>query len=237
MPPPSTAKGPALEIKSRIVHANKVIVPKARYRIKPPRGLEAGDLRMPKFVRREDMMKLLSGTQKNNPSRLASVHGLVTAEFAVVFPDIDRQWQRTIGPQSRVSWRFQGGEVVLEATITVHVLEDDRPLDKDEASQRLFAVIWQHELLHVLDDIEIIRDWLPKQVREDEWVTKFLIDGQDMPDSTFDHYIRKDHLTPWLRDGPWLTERNRRADIRDSPANYADVSEAINAIRREVTNR
>lgn len=235
--PPATAKGPAFEIKSRIVHANTVIVPKARYPIKPPSGLTASDLRLPKFVRREDMMKLLSGTQKNNPSKLASVHGLVTAEFAVIFPAGDKQWQRSPLAQNRVSWRFQGGDVVLEATITVHVLEDDRPLDKDRLSQKLFAVIWEHELLHVLDDIEIIRDWLPRQVREDEWSRKYLVDAQELPDSTFDHYIRKDNLTSWFRDGPWLTERNRRAGIRDSPAHYAHLSDEINTIRSQMINR
>ncbi|HEV7257094.1 MAG TPA: hypothetical protein VGN82_04865 [Bosea sp. (in: a-proteobacteria)] len=236
MPPP-TAKGPAFEIKSRIVHANTVVVPKGRYAIKPPKGLTASDLRLPKFVRREDMMKLLSGTQKNNPGQLASVHGLVTAEFAVAFPDIDKQWLRSVGPQNRVTWRFQGGEVVLEVTISVHVLEDDRPLDKDRLSQKLFAVIWEHELLHVLDDIEIVRDWLPGQVREDEWSRKYLIGAQELPDSTFEHYIRKDNLTVWFRDGPWLTERNRRAGIRDSAANYAHVSDEINTIRSQMTNR
>lgn len=236
MPPP-TAKGPAFEIKSRIVHANTVVVPKGRYPIKPPDGLTASDLRLPKFVRREDMMKLLSGGQKNNPSQLASVHGLVTAEFAVLFPAVDTQWQRNVGPQNRVSWRFLGGEVVLEATISVHVLEDDRPVDKDRLSQKLFAIIWEHELLHVLDDIEIIRDWLPAQVREDEWSRKYLVEAQELPDSTFDHYIRKDNLTTWFRDGPWLTERNRRAAIRDSAANYAHLSDEINAIRSQMTNR
>lgn len=235
--PPATAKGPAFEIRSRIVHANKVIVPKARYPIRPPNGLTATDLRLPKFVRREDMMKLLSGTQKNNPSQLASVHGLVTAEFSVIFPDIDRQWQRSIAAQNRVSWRFQGGDVVLEATITVHVLEEDRPLDKDRLSRKLFAVIWEHELLHVLDDIEIVRDWLPGQVSEDEWTRKYLAEAQELPDPTFDHYLRKGNLTSWFRDGPWLAERNRRAGIRDSAANYAHVSDAINAIRSEMINR
>ncbi|PTM40718.1 hypothetical protein [Bosea sp. 124] len=235
--PPATVRGPAFELKGRIVHANKVIVPKALYAIKPPAGLTASDLRLPNFVRREDLMKLRSGTQKNNPSQLASVHGLVTAEFSVIFPDIDKQWQRSIAAQNRVTWRFQGGDVFLEATIAVHVLEDDRPLDKDRLSRKLFGVIWEHELLHVLDDIEIMRDWLPGQVLEDEWTKKFLTDAQELPESTFDHYIRKDNLTSWFRDGPWLAERNRRADIRDSAANYAHVSDAINTTRSEMTNR
>lgn len=236
MPPP-TAKGPAFEVKSRIIHANSVVVPKGRYAIKPPKGLTASDLRLPKFVRREDMVKLLSGSQKNNPGKLASVHGLVTAELAVVFPDLDKQWQRSADVQNRVSWRFLGGDVILEVTITVHVLEDDRPLDKDRLSQKLFAVIWEHELLHVLDDIEIVRDWLPGEVRADEWTRKYLVEAREMPDPTFDHYIRKGNLTVWFRDGPWLTERNRRAGIRDSAANYAHLSDEINGIRAEMTNR
>ena len=234
---PPAGKGPAFKIKSRIVHANTVIVPRSRYPIKPPKGLTASDLRLPKFVRREDMMKLLGGTQKNNPAKLASVHGLVTAELAVTFPDVDKQWQRSTGAQNRISWRFLGGDLVLEATIAVHVLDDDRPLDKDGLSQKLFAVIWEHELEHVLDDIEIIRDWLPGQVRQDEWTRRYLVDGQELPDPTFDHYIRKNNLTSWFRDGPWLGERNRRADIRDSAANYAHVSDAINEIRAKMTNR
>jgi hypothetical protein len=235
MPPP--AGGQSVEIRSRIVHANPVVVPKARYRIKPPVGLGADDLRMPKFVRREDMMKLLSGTQKNNPAQLASVHGLVTAEFAVIFPDIDRQWRRSVAAQNRVSWQFQGGDVVIQATIAVHVLEDDRPLDKDPLARKLFAIVWEHELLHVLDDIQIMRDWMPKPVREDEWIKKFLIEAQELPETAFDHYIRKDKLTPWLRDGPWLPERNRRAAIRDAPENYAHVSDEINTIRSQMINR
>ncbi|MNL47797.1 hypothetical protein D3C87_1706030 [compost metagenome] len=98
-------------------------------------------------------------------------------------------------------------------------------------------MIWEHELLHVLDDIEIIRDWLPGEVREDEWTRKYLTEAQEMPDTTFDHYIRKGNLTAWFRDGPWLGERNRRAGIRDSAANYAHLSDEINGIRAEMTNR
>jgi hypothetical protein len=236
MPPP-TAKGPAFEIKSRVVHANSVVVPRARYGIKPPKGLTASDLRLPKFVKREEMMKLLAGTQKNNPGQLASVHGLVTAELAVLFPDIDRQWRRGNDARSGVWWTFQGGDVVLQLTISVHVLDDDRPRDKDRLSQKLFAVIWEHELLHVLDDIEIVRDWLPGQAREDEWTKKYLVEAQELPETAFDHFVRKDNLTPWLRDGPWLPERNRRAGIRDSAANYAHLSDEINSIRSQMANR
>lgn len=235
--PPVSARAPALQVKSRVIHANDVVVPMTRYPIKVPKGLAADDLRMPKFVKREEMMKLRSGLDGNNPGQLASVRGLVTAAFSVTFPDIERQWQRVNAAGNRIAWSFRGGEIVLTSTISVHVLEEERPVAKDRLSQKKFALIWEHELLHVLDDIQIIRDWLPGELPKDDWVKKFLIDAQEMPDTTFDHYIRNDKLTIWLRDGPWASERNARRERRDSPANYAALSNEINTIRSQMTNR
>ncbi|RDJ21759.1 hypothetical protein DWF00_25765 [Bosea caraganae] len=230
MPPPST-NTPAYTIKSRIIHANKVVIPTQRYDLKPPRGLVADDLRMPNFVKPQEMMALLTDTPNYNPSRLAITHGLVKTEFAFVFPAIDEQWRRAAGPQNRITRQFQGGDVFAQATIAVHVLHADRPLEKNKLSEKLFVVIWEHELLHVLDDIEIMRDWLPEKVRDDEWVKKYMTEARELDESSFDHYIRKDKLTPWLRDGFWQEERNRRAAIRDAPARYAELNEAIANIR------
>lgn len=232
--PPASTKTPAYAIKSRIIHANKVVMPSQRYGLKPPRGLEADDLRMPNFVKPQEMMALLSNEPNHNPSRLAITHGLVKTEFAFVFADIDQQWRRLAAPNNRIYRQFQGGDVFVQATIAVHILEADRPVDKNKLSEKLFAVIWEHELLHVLDDIEIIRKWLPDKVREDEWVKKYMTEARELDESAFDHYIRKDKLTPWLRDGLWTAERNSRAAIRDAPARYAELNEAISTIRSQM---
>lgn len=233
MPPPST-KAPVYEIKSRIIHANKVVVPAPRYGVKPPRGLDVDDLRMPTFVKPQEMMALLTDTPHHNPSRLAVTHGLVKTQFAFVFSDIEQQWRRLAGAQNRITRQFQGGDVFVQATIAVNILDADRPIDKNKLSEKLFAVIWEHELLHVLDDIEIMRKWLPEKAREDEWLKKYMTEARELDESSFDHYVRKDNLTPWLRDGLWTAERNRRAEIRDAPARYAELNEAIANIRSQM---
>jgi len=233
MPPPGP-KAPTYEIKSRIIHANKVVVPAPRYGVKPPRGLDVDDLRMPNFVKPQEMMALLTDTPHHNPSRLAVTHGLVKTQFAFVFSDIEQQWRRLAGAQNRITRQFQGGDVFVQATIAVNILDADRPIEKNKLSEKLFAVIWEHELLHVLDDIEIMRKWLPEKAREDEWLKKYMTEARELDESSFDHYIRKDNLTPWLRDGLWTAERNRRAEIRDAPARYAELNEAIANIRSQM---
>ena len=106
---------------------------------------------------------------------LGVVHGLTKAEFSLRFSNPGQQWKQVRTGSGPPFWQFQGGDVFLEVEITVYVLDGDRPHPGDRISNRIFAIIVEHELLHVLDEIDLVSQWMPAQARQDEKVKAIVL--------------------------------------------------------------
>jgi hypothetical protein len=140
---------------------------------------------------------------------------------AVTFPNPAQQW-RQVRTSSAVSpWQFQGGDVLFEATITVYVLEGDRPQPNDDLSRRLFAIIMEHELLHVLDEIDSVSRWMAPEAYKDDKVLRYLSNAQPVDNAMFQSWFRA--AFSWLKDGLWTPERNRHGSVRDAAPMCASV--------------
>jgi hypothetical protein len=228
---------PVYNFKPRITFGNDLLLPVSLYGIQIPPGLSPSGVPAPNFVTPAVMVSMLRTPQSHHRTGLGVTHGLTTADFAVSFSNMAQQWRQIREGRSAPFWQFYGGDVYLDVTITVYVLDGDRPQPKDDLSSRLFAVIMGHELLHVLDEIEIISKWMPSNVVRDDMVLKYLSNAQPVDDAMFRSWFQGNGFSNWLKDGIWAPEHNRRGALRDSPAQYRLLQHQIDDLRIKMTNR
>jgi hypothetical protein len=182
------------------------------------------------------MVSMLHAQRNGQGGGLGVVHGLTTADFSVRFSNILQQWKQ-VRTGSVPFWQFQGGDVYFDVTITVYVLEGDRPRLNDPISDRIFAIIVEHELLHVLDEIDIVSKWMPSRAYQDDKVKKYLTNAEPVDDSMFRNWFQGPGLGNWLKDGLWALEHNQRAGVRDAPAQYGILQRQIDKLRIQATNQ
>jgi hypothetical protein len=225
---------PVYEFKPRVSFGNDQPMP-PEMGVRIPPGLPAASVRMPKFVDPTTMMSLLNTEPGGHGPGLAVVHGLTVTEFAVTFPN-PQQW-RQVRTGAFPSWQFQGGDVFLDAKITVYVLEGDRPQANDDLTRKIFSIIMEHELLHVLDEIEIVSRWMAPEAYKDDKVLKYLSNAEPVDDSMFKYWFQGSHFTDWLSNELWAPEHNRRKHIRDDAHALATYRNEIQDLRIKMTNR
>jgi hypothetical protein len=226
---------PVWDFKPNITFENESGLPSDD--IKVPTGLSSSSVPGPTYVTPARMVELHQGSTSGAGHNLGIVHGLTTAELSVRFPDFSRQWvQVSTGVPGRF-WQFRGGDIYLDLSITVYVLEGDRPDSKDPISGQIFKIIYQHELLHVADEVDLVTEWMAAEAYRDHMVERYLTNAQTVDDSMLQTWFRGDHFADWLRTGVWTPEHNRRGGIRDAPKEYAALQDQINALRRKQINR
>jgi hypothetical protein len=225
------------QFKPRISFTNDKLLPASMYGIRLPAGLPATSAPAPNFVDPTTMVSLLRSSSGGHGRGLGVTHGLTTTEFAVTFPNPAQQWREVSTGTAVPRWQFQGGDVFFDATITVYVLEGDRPQPNDDLSRRLFAIIMEHELLHVLDEIDIVSRWMAPEASKDEKVVKYLSNAEPVDNAMFQSWFRGSGFSDWLKNGPWVAEHNRRGSIRDAAHQYAALQRQIDDIRIKMTNR
>ena len=220
----------------RVLHQNELLFPAPLYGVNIPAGLSSFDVRPPTFVSFGEMQALLS-SNNNTSGGLGIVHGLTKCDFRVRFSNLNRQWQQTTGLGGQSLRQFQGGDVYLEITLNVYILESDRPVSGDPYSLQIFALIMEHELEHVVDEIDIINRWMPSRARRDQLARRYLGQATLMQERAYRHWFVDNHFTDWLKNGLWANEHNRRARLRDSVSNYAHLQQQIDQLRIQQVNQ
>jgi hypothetical protein len=214
-----------------------------KYKITPPRGLSAAYVKTPKFVNAAEMVKLArESTARNTAGGLATVEGLTTKDFTINYADPERQWPALPGPdgapatQGPAKFQFQGGEVFLDLSIGLYITEYYKP-GGDAKSVKIFKILYEHELLHVLDETDIMTNWLPQNVVKDSTIDKYFVKREPAQfglatqsvaeaRTEFLSYIGQQFILSL-----WAEETNRRGALRDAPNEYRKVADAIYAIR------
>jgi hypothetical protein len=233
---PQLSGCPVYDFKPRISFGTDVLLP-ATYGVRVPPGLSAASVPAPTFIDPTTMVSLLQSADSSHGRGLGVVHGLTKTEFAVTFPNPTHQWRQIRTGGAFPSWQFQGGDVFFDITIKVYVLEGDRPQPDDDLSRQLFAIIMEHELLHVLDETDIVSRWMAPQAIQDDKVLRYLSNAQPVDNAMFHSWFQGNGFSNWLKDGLWAPEHNRRKDIRDAAHQYAALQTQIDDIRIQMTNR
>ena len=232
--------------------ANGFMLRTSVYKIDVPNGVPSSALRMPNYVDVPGMSGALrSGSilAQGAGGQLGTVNGLVTSQIRLRFADQQRQWKsRPVGGpnQGPVEFTFQGGKVHIDLALGIYVLNTNKPIAGDSVSDKIFSVIYSHELLHVLDNIEMIDNWFLPLLKQNRIVNEYLIkrtpyvygrgaDSLQRLTMEFPKFILDKIETE--AHNIWAVEANRRQAIRDAPVEYGKVQSKINDLRSSRTMR
>src|SRR5688572_5317896 len=215
------------------------------YRFEVPGTLPKPAIRSPKYVDFATMSALKksgSALAEGGSGQLGSTKGLVTADLKIRFDNPQGQWKvKPVKDPAKgpVEFTFQGGKVHIELDLAIYVLKEFMPKRGDRISEKVFAVIYGHELLHVGDYLEMIGKWFLAELKKETYTNKFLVQGKPFvmgqPQDSSQQLIGKfpAEITKMITEEAlyvWTNERNRRQQIRDSPAEYRKVGEKISDI-------
>jgi len=142
--------------------------------IKVPSGLSDAHVREPNFVDVSVMSTKSKEHAVGQGSALSIVNGLVTRELGVTFANPEQQWKELSGSKTGPGrFQFQGGEMFLELQLGIYVILHVKPDPADRVSKQIFAEVYGHELLHVVDEVTLLES-LPDDLKGDAEISKLL---------------------------------------------------------------
>jgi hypothetical protein len=231
---------------------NDLLLPPELFDVNVPPGLGPVEVRVPKYVDVGQMMQLAPGSNSSSSGTLSSTEGLVKPNLTVSFPNPSAQWRRGPAPgasdpnRGPCQFQFTGGEVLLDFTLELYLLDTANFDPKDDLSVQIFTCLYEHELLHVLDAMDIANNWLPLRLNTESTVARYLVQGQPYIYGTpsmvlaqlekeFQTFITNTIQVAIFN--LWATESNRRGHLRDAPAQYQIVQDKVDALRARQINR
>jgi hypothetical protein len=231
---------------------NDLLLPAELFNVNVPPGLGPMDVRAPKYVDITQMMQLAPGSNSSSSGNLTITEGLVKPNLAISFPNPAAQWRRTPAPGVRdanhgpCQFQFAGGEVLLDFTLEIYLLDTANFDPNDDLSVQIFACLYGHELLHVLDELDIANNWLPLRLNAEPTVARYLVQAQPYVYGTpsmvlaqlereFQTFIANTIQVAIFN--LWATESNRREHLRDAPAQYQIVQSKVDELRARQINR
>lgn len=230
---------------------NDLLLPAKLFNVKVPAGLSSFDVRDPNFV---DVTKMtqLAKEGRTVPASLSIINGLVTADLKVRFSNPSAQWRRSSLPAAKdlnrgpFQYQFAGGDVFLDLVVGIHVLNSVEYDPDDDLSVQIFARIYEHELLHVADHLDLVNNWLPSHLNPDPDVARYLVRSEPyiygtpsmvaaQVDREFQTFVGNTIQVAIFN--VWGREANRRQALRDAPAQYKIVQDKVDDLRIRQINR
>jgi hypothetical protein len=186
---------------SRVDYLNPLLMPLELYpRIRVEPGVS---VRFPAIISTERMIELSRNTTGQGGT-LGTVGGLTEAYFYLEFADFRTQWRPVRIPGARDGhWQFQGGVITLAVAIKVFVRDAYDP-GKDSTNLAIFALIMEHELHHVFDEIELVRQDMPSQIRTHPTFQRWLERQEPMPANDFNRLVSGYSAPRLFNDEIWL---------------------------------
>jgi len=224
---------------------NPLLLRASDFGIKVPIGLSDVHIREPNFVDVTEMSAKSKERGVGKGNALSMVNGLVTRKLGVTLADPEQQWKELSGSKTGPGkFQFQGGEIFLELQLAIYVIQHVKPDPKDQFSKQIFAEVYGHELLHVLDEVTLVGS-LPDELKGDAEISKLLTQpfnygtkSQTMvvAAAEFRDYLRK-RIAGLVVADHWAAKTNERAGRRDSPDEYKKVQDRVETLRAKQINR
>ena len=192
----------------------------------------------PMFVTTAELDGKLRTTSK---ASVGHVWGLTVAKFSLEFADQGKQWLEV----EKGRWQFQGGEIQLIVTHTIYInktfLGDDASIKSD-----VVGLIMTHELLHVMDNFDVLKADGVKEIEADSVLKSLLVDGGKGAPEIVSDKVYKRWVSETATDGTGHTSTNltvRLVDLiavklnekqaaRDSGPKYADYGQQVSYMRQ-----
>jgi hypothetical protein len=113
------------------------------------------------------------------------------------------------------------------------------PHANDEISRKLFSGVYEHELLHVWDYVDIVSQWITSKLRNDQLISRYLIKAEpyqygrptDNPTLVRQEFLRfiGDRVVETIFN-LYAEEANRRQRQRDAPAEYRAFADKVQTL-------
>jgi hypothetical protein len=163
--------------------------------------------------------------QRGIGAGLGIAAGFTRSDLTVRFENMSRQWQC----DERRNWIFLGGSIQLELTLGIYA-------DERASGSSCWGMILEHELLHVRDEIDIVRNFLPNNLSQSAMIRGFL--NQPTPDSSFNADIRGtgsgggSTFEQRIQSAIWIQESSRRASQvhHQRPGDTTAISNCLEAL-------
>lgn len=231
---------------------NDLLLPAQLFNVKVPAGLSSFDVRDPNFVDVTKMMQLAKDDSTVPSGALRMTDGLVTADVKVRFANPSTQWRRSSLSATKdpnrgpFQYQFAGGDVFLDLVLGIYLLKSVEYDPADDLSVQIFARLYEHELLHVVDHVDLINNWLAPHLNPDPDVARYLVRGEPYVYGTpsmvaaqvereFQTFIGNTIQVAIFN--VWAREANRRESLRDAPAQYKIVQDQVDDLRARQINR
>jgi hypothetical protein len=225
---------------------NPHLQPLQSYDFKTPSGLSPTHVREPIIVDAARMMSL----KREQGSGLATTHGLVVPDLKVRFANPTTQWKpvgRSGGPSAPAGpcqFQFAGGDVSLQLTLAIYLLNTVAPRADDEISRKIFSRVYEHELLHVWDNVDIVSQWITPKLRNDQLIARHLIRAEpyqygrptDNPTLVRQEFLR--YIGDRVEEAIfniYAGEANRREQKRDAPTEYKTLADKVQELQSSRT--
>jgi hypothetical protein len=220
---------------------NDTMLDARKFKVQVPTSLNDDQIRTPNYVDVTVMnRKAREKRVGSEGGGLSMVSGLVTRNLEVRFARPTTQWKLlSTSAKGPGKFQFQGGEIFLDLHLAIFLLDHLAPDPKDDISGKIFAEIYGHELLHVLDENTIVRSALPPALDGDRELAKLLTEPYTYGKSSesiavlereFHEYMRK-RIEGIVINDHWAPRTNELAAARDAPSEYKKVQDKVDNLR------
>jgi hypothetical protein len=134
---------------------------------------------------------------------------------------------------------------MLNLAVGIWILSLNEPDLDDDLSIQIFALIYGHELLHVLDEIEIL-SWLPPRLLSETAIQQYLVQGQTFTYGTSSQRIAeverefREHIRRRIEGevlAGWAPETNPPGGLPHAPTGIRDRQQKVDTLRARQINR
>ncbi len=221
---------------------NELLLPARLYGVQVPAGLADIHVRDPKYVNSGVMFRL------SRSNELAAWrYGLVDTDLKVTFRHPAAQWHRS-PPGGRDTghgpyvFQFTGGDVFLDLDLAIYILDIIKPNPTDDVSVKVFALAYDHELLHVIDEVNIIHDsHLIAEIMALPPVQMYLVRAQPFVYGTPQQSAAELSISEFVNKGleylkvaivnKYTVKHNEATARRDTQENYRRLQQKIDELR------
>ncbi len=215
----------------RVQFMNDLLTPTSLYNIQLPQGLDI--MPFPTFLNASELYQRCP--YRGVGANVGTVGACLKSELSIDFENISQQW-RTDGDR-RSRRVFVQGPIYLTLRLTLYLRSDYNPSTNPPFGRQYFQVVMEHEALHVLDETDIINNWLPRNIIGNvRYVREHLLNRQPVEEGMFQHWYMGNGLTNEIHQ-LWAREKNQRHHRRDNDQAYASYRQRLEEIYRHMTNR
>ncbi len=212
----------------RVIFENELLTPSSLYGIQLPPGLSV--MPFPRFMNATSLARTCTGGGIQGGG-LGVANACLKAELAISFQNISRQWR--IADGRRI---FVQGPIFLNLRLCLNMSSRYDPSSTPPYGREFFRVVMEHEALHVLDETDIILNWLPNNVLGNvRYAREHLINRSPVNEGMFQHWYRGNGLEREIRSF-WAREKNRRHRLRDNPQAYEPYQHRLEEIEVRMVN-